>query len=349
LNVTRLLAVDPLADSRWEKLVGRHPRATVFHSAGWLRALRRTYGYTPVALTPAQPHEELEEALLFCRVESRLTGRRLVSLPFSDHCDPLVAEPGRLQPLLLRLAEREETPRTAYSALRPLTPEFHRALRAAGWSATERYQYHEIDLRPGPDAVLQRFHKSSVQRKIRRAEREGLEYREGSSPELIEAFYNLHLPSRRHQGAPPQPRAWFHNLADCLGKAFRIRLAARRGRPVAAIVTLDRGRRMVYKYGASDPRFNALGGMPLLFRESVRDACRRGLQVLDLGRSDRDNPGLIQFKGRLGASSRELVYFRRPPGGRPRPSAGRLRAALVRRLPLPVLELLGRWLYRHVG
>jgi hypothetical protein len=28
--------------------------------------------------------------LVFCRVRSWLTGRRSISLPFSDHCEPLV-------------------------------------------------------------------------------------------------------------------------------------------------------------------------------------------------------------------------------------------------------------------
>jgi CelD/BcsL family acetyltransferase involved in cellulose biosynthesis len=346
---SELFVLDPLTDPRWVRLVERHPRATVFHSAGWLRALSRTYGYAPVAFTPARPDEAPEDALLFCRVESRLTGRRLVSLPFSDHCDPLVADPARLEPLLRALARREEISRTDYSALRPLSPEFHRGLETSGWVAAERYLYHEIDLRPGPEAVFRALHKSSVQRKIRRAEREGLEYREGNSADAIDAFYALHLPSRRFQGAPPQPRAWFHNLAACLGDAFRVRLALQRGRPVAAVVTLAAGRRMIYKYGASDPRFNALGGMPFLFWKTIRDGCDGGFEVLDLGRSDLDNPGLILFKNRLGARSRELMYFRRPPGARRTKGLRRPPVALVRRLPLPVLELLGKWLYRHGG
>src|SRR5690348_9279174 len=76
--------INPLTDPRWDCFLGRNPSASVFHSTPWLDALRRTYGYRPVAYTTSCPHSELENALVFCRVDSWLTGRRLVSLPFSE-------------------------------------------------------------------------------------------------------------------------------------------------------------------------------------------------------------------------------------------------------------------------
>src|SRR5215469_14248266 len=80
---------DPTQDPRWAELVNRHPKASVFHSVAWLKALRRTYGYEPVAFTTSSPIGELKNGLVFCRINSWLTGCRLVSLPFSDHCEPL--------------------------------------------------------------------------------------------------------------------------------------------------------------------------------------------------------------------------------------------------------------------
>ena len=85
--------INPLEDPRWRRFVENHPRSTVFHSFEWLEALRRTYGYEPIAVTTCPPHSELLNAAVFCRVESILTGRRLVSLPFSDHCDVLEGAP----------------------------------------------------------------------------------------------------------------------------------------------------------------------------------------------------------------------------------------------------------------
>src|SRR5271154_2890210 len=76
--------VQPLTDRRWDEFLERHPRASVFHTTGWLKALRQTYGYEPIAYTTSPPGSDLRNAMIFCRVQSWLTGPRLVSLPFSD-------------------------------------------------------------------------------------------------------------------------------------------------------------------------------------------------------------------------------------------------------------------------
>ena len=88
MQLTRVFVLDPLTDSRWDDLLDRHPRASVFHSRGWLEALKRTYGYEPIVLTTTG-QGPLANGLVLCRVRTWLS-RRLVSLPFSDHCDPLV-------------------------------------------------------------------------------------------------------------------------------------------------------------------------------------------------------------------------------------------------------------------
>lgn len=86
--------LDPLADGRWKTFVEQHRDASIFYTPGWLQALRKTYGYEAVVYTTSAPDEPLTNGIPFCMVDSWLTGRRLVSLPFSDHCEPLVDRPG---------------------------------------------------------------------------------------------------------------------------------------------------------------------------------------------------------------------------------------------------------------
>src|SRR6476660_7250808 len=79
--------LDPLQDPRWAEFVDKHHRASVFHTVAWLQALRSAYGYEPVVFTTAPPGVELKNGIVFCRINSWLTGKRLVYLPFSDHCE----------------------------------------------------------------------------------------------------------------------------------------------------------------------------------------------------------------------------------------------------------------------
>src|SRR5689334_15098324 len=96
-------AIDPREDARWPAFLDRHAHASVFHTPAWLEALRRTYGYQPAAFVTAAPGEELTNGLVFCRVKSWLTGRRIISLPFSDYCEPLLESAGDLDALLVAL------------------------------------------------------------------------------------------------------------------------------------------------------------------------------------------------------------------------------------------------------
>lgn len=82
--------VDPLADRRWKNFVERHPHSSIFHTSGWLEALHRTYRYEPVVYTTSSLRSELTKGLVSCCVLSWISGKMLVSLPFSDHCNPLL-------------------------------------------------------------------------------------------------------------------------------------------------------------------------------------------------------------------------------------------------------------------
>ena len=117
--MTMVHQIQPLQDPRWGAFLERHPHASVFHTVAWLKALQRTYGYEPVAYTTSPPGGALQNAILFCLVDSWLTGRRLVSLPFSDHCEPLVASQAELDVLLFALEHEVRERNLRYIEIRP--------------------------------------------------------------------------------------------------------------------------------------------------------------------------------------------------------------------------------------
>jgi CelD/BcsL family acetyltransferase involved in cellulose biosynthesis len=342
--------IDPLADPRWRTLVDHHPRASVFHTAEWLEALVRTYSYKPVAFTTAPAGAPLKEAIVLCRIRSWLTGTKWISLPFSDHCEPLVEDPAALS--LLASAIRDRVAGQArFAEIRPMTAD----LAPAGWTAQDRYCFHSIDLRPPLEDIHARLHKDGVQRKIRRAEREGIVVEQGRSDSFLEQFFKLMVFTRRRHGIPPQPFAWFRNLRDCLGPRFTIYLARVNGSPIASVLTLRHGQTAVYKYGCSDERLHNMGGMPRLFWQVIQDFKSQEVAELDLGRSDIDNEGLIRFKDHLGAAKTTLQYWQYSK--QPLGQQGFLGRALksptaqnvLARLPDPLFRLAGQMLYRHAG
>ena len=343
-------AIDPLHDSRWPEFVGRHPNSSVFHTRGWLQALQRTYGYQPVAFTMSAPSRALTNALLFCVVRSWLTGNRLVSLPFSDHCEPLVEQPEQFTTLSGLIDRVRSQKRWKYVELRSSDS----LLDFAGsFSKITTYCLHRLDLRPSLDQLSKGFHKDCIQRKISRARREALSYEAGSSYSLLDQLYGLLQLTRSRHHLPSQPVEWFRNLLTCMSENACIRIASRAGQPVAGILTLRHGKSLVYKYGGSDTRFNNLGGTVMLLWEAIKEAKQAGAEIFDLGRSDLDNPGLIAFKGRWSAECSTLNTWRAPLVATSLWGRQGLKICCAKgvfaRMPDGVLTLAGRLLYRHIG
>jgi hypothetical protein len=344
--------VDPIRDPRWSQFLQRHARASIFHTAGWLEALRRTYGYEPIAYTISPPGEDIRNGLVFCYIHSWITGRRIVSLPFSDHCDPLFDSGEEFGLVVAALKAELKQQAWKYLELRPTNRTFPQETEECGLRPVMRYYHHCLDLRPNLNDICSGFDKDSVLRRIRRAERAGFIEKCGRSDDLLEDFYKLLVLTRARHDLPPQPYEWFRNLVDCMGDALEIRLAYKGGIPVAAILTLRFRESVLYKYGCSDASYKSLGGMPLLLWRAISEAKSNNALEFDLGRSDEDNRGLIAFKNHWTQNSMSLVYWRFP-GPIALASRGgfkvRIRKRIFAAVPKAALRAAGKFMYRHIG
>ena len=337
--------IDPITDPRWTELIARDARASLFHTPGWLLALRQTYGYQPVVFTTSSPSQSLANGVVFCRVRSWLTGSRLVSLPFSDHCEPLVGageDPGDF-------IDYDASDHWRYVELRPVDAAPGVKLGKNSFHEAERFWLHRLDLSPTAGEIFRRFHPDCIRRKIRRAEREGVVCDEGNSEALLESFYGLLKRTRRRHRLPPQPKAWFRNLAMFLANSIKIRVASKDGRPIASILTFSCKNKLIYKYGCSDERYHRIGGIQLLLWRAIQEAKEKNFAEFDLGRCELGNSGLRIFKDRWGTNRSKLTYWRCQLK---RLSADR-ELLFARRFfslcPYSLLQVAGRSFYRHIG
>lgn len=339
--------IDPIADPRWPELLQRHPDASVFHTPAWLSALRESYGYRCLGLTTAAPDQPLQNGIAFCEVRSWLTGSRMVSLPFADHCQPLLNQPSDLIEFLQFFRRRLGNDGWRYLEFRPLAaiPEIE---QQSGLSKSAEYCLHRLDVRPDVDSLLRSFHRTSIREEVRRAKREGIVVDAGRSEPYLRALYRIRLNTRRRQGLPPQPLAWYRALIGLFGEDVTIWTGTLKNEIIGALLTVRFKDTLVFKYGGSEERYHNLGCVPYIYWHAIQHAKAVGTTKVDFGRSDLSTPGLILFKDRWGAQKTTLKYFRMS-NGTPQDSRPLGTNRVFSMMPDFCLSAAGRFLYRHMG
>jgi len=82
------LTTIPLRNEEWLKFISGRTDVDVFHHPAWAEFLAECYGYTPQLLALVNEDGQIQAGLPIMEVRSWLTGRRAISLPFSDFCSP---------------------------------------------------------------------------------------------------------------------------------------------------------------------------------------------------------------------------------------------------------------------
>ncbi|HET9897513.1 MAG TPA: GNAT family N-acetyltransferase [Streptosporangiaceae bacterium] len=325
-----------------------HPGATPFHHPHWARLVADCYGFRPFVVAVNDGTGVVRAGLPLVQVRHLHSGSKWVSLPYTDYCPPLVSAQTEEEQLTAALGQASGAAGVRRVEVRaPLTgaaPSGEVALR------------HVLALDGTAEEIYARFHRSQVQRNIKRAEREGLTMRQATSAQdLVGTFYRLHLQTRRRQGVPVQPRRFFRLLWERvintgLGSVLIVEAS---GQPVAAAVFLAWNQTVIYKFGASEAQAWSLRPNHLLFWHAIRTACEQGYRCFDFGRTDVGHEGLRSFKLSWGATEEPLVYG--TLGGKPDPAphadgmAGRLLGSVIRHGPLLVCRAAGEALYRYAA
>jgi hypothetical protein len=341
------VAVDPLEHPEWDSLLAAHPQASIFHGAGWARVLRQTYGHSPVYICRFNGRQ-LAELLPIMEVSSRWTGRRGVSLPFTDFCPALKARE-QDGPALYESAMAAGRQRGwKYLECRGSTDGW------AGATPSLAFYGHVIDLAPGVDELFKRLD-GAVRQGVRKAESAGMQVDFSTGAGAIETFYALHCGTRRRHGLPPQPFRFFENIQRHVldaGQGF-VATARLKDQPLAAGIFFSQGRQALYKYGASDYAFQQLRPNNLMMWAGMRHCATKGDSILNLGRTSLSNEGLRRFKMGLGAVEETVRYYRYDfASERFVSDVDRAEGwfnQIFARLPLPFLRLAGRVLYPHLS
>jgi len=340
--------VNPGHDQRWQALVTTHA-STLFQSPPWIRAIQHVYGLDVRAHVIVDPAGCPTAGVSYCRIED-LFEPRIVTMPFSDYCDPLVSDRQTWNLLLTRLLAEgcPFTMRCLFNAI-PLEDDRLTLVHRAHW--------HGVDLQPDPDTLWRSIDESS-RRAIRKARADGVTVRIAASRDDLYAFFRLHLRVRKYKyRLLAQPFALFEQLWEEFVAHDRgfLMLAEYEGTIIGGVYFLGWGDTIYYKFNASD--VDQLKHRPndLVIWESMCYARERGYSQLDFGLSDWDQEGLVRYKRKFATDERTISFLRSVPDSAPKPRDAKLRGLIHQLTELfvdpgvsdEVTERAGAKLYRY--
>lgn len=277
----------------------RFSQVTLFHQKPWHNFLKKTFGWQVSALVCFKNRNELGFFLPF--ISKRRFGKSInICLPFSHQIGP---------------AYEPDFPPGAIT-LEEYGPgmEIHDRVVHEYGQYQENYFLSILELSKyaGIDELFSAFNESSIQRKIKKAQKSSLGIVKGFDPDQLDEFSRLQSLTRWRQGSPTYPAMFFRNMAEELGKAGQIQLylAFLEGRAVGGTLFLYDRNQGFYGYGASvnDREVWKLGVNQLTMWEAIKDAFQKGCTRVDFGRTPSFDLNLLTYKEKWGAVSTPLTY-----------------------------------------
>jgi hypothetical protein len=340
--------VNPLEDAGWDAMLMTGSSPCFFHSAAWAKVLQSTYGYFPIYFT-VRESGRLRTLLPIMEVDSWLTGRRGISLPFTDECKPLCSDPASFRCVFQEVMRYAEARGWKYLECRGGRTLFN------GAPASTSFYGHRLSLADKEEVLFANIDGGSCRSAIRKAAKSGVTVEFSQSLDAVRIFYALQCKTRRKHGLPPQPFRFFQNIHNHILSQNRgfIVLARYQQTPVAAAVFFHWEKKAIYKYGASDETFQHVRANNLVMWEAIKWYAQHGFEELDFGRTSLANDGLRRFKLRWGTQEHRIDYVRydRRAGGfvTVKDESSGWHNRVFRALPCFLSRQIGAVLYKHVA
>ncbi|WP_290664997.1 GNAT family N-acetyltransferase [Ignavibacterium sp.] len=340
--------INPCEIENWNNEILRMNNYSFFHSSEWSQVLSDTYYYKPKYFCLFR-NGELSAVVPAMVIKSKLTGSRIVSLPFSDVCEPLFSSIDDLENVKEFIFNYCDNNELRYMEFR--TSELKFPFETENFRTDLR---HFLDIAADENKLYKLLSENS-RRNIKSAGKDGLTIKELNSFEAVKIFYRLQCFTRRKHGLPPQPESFFTNIYKYIiskGKGD-ILIAYLNNIPVAALMFFRIGTKVLYKFGASSDSNLPKGANHLLMWEAIKKYSSLGYKEFDFGRTETNHEGLRRFKLGFGADERIIYTTRYDIANKTFVSAETkttgIHNKIFKHTPLLLLKFIGNTIYKHMG
>lgn len=353
-----VVSVDPASNARWDKFVINHPLGAICHLSGWRRVLETSFPHLKghyLALTDGINHG-IKAGLPVFEVNSWITGKRLVSIPFATLCDPLISNDEELSILLAAAKALARKISASHIEIRTMASPYL-IENNAELGVVEKFKQHYILLDGNPESLLRSFHKTCVRKHIKKMGRKGLSLRISEDAEDLQYFYSLYAGTRKSRGLPALP---FHFVKAIFSeflpdKRVVLLVAEYESRILAGMVLFKFKDRVSAEFLGWDRDYADLQLSVYIYWEAIKMALKGGYKIFDFGRTDVNNHGLMDFKSHWGTQVKGLPQFYYPIEyaqsalSRNGTSLRKLAGRVFGNAPGALYLHLGNFCYRHLS
>ena len=340
----RVHTASPEDHARLDAFARAH--AGPFHLAAWGQASEAALGQRDLRLF-AEEGGAITGLLPLTDRRSPLLGRALISVGFTVG-GGVAATTDAARDALLAAARTEGERRGAGFV------ELRGGAVPDGW-APKSGTYASFGLDVLADEDAQRL---AIPRKKRADVRKGIDaLAEGRlvarSTQGTGAFWRAYAAAQRDHGTPVLPRRLLDELMRRLDRAGVIEISGE-GALLAAVFAFTHRDTLHLYHAAISPAAKRLRAGDAMYWWAIREAAARGLARVDFGRS-KTGTGPYAYKQHWGMAPEPLTYAYAMLDGADVPDVNPNNpkfaavTAAWRRLPLPVANVLGPYLYRHLG
>ena len=279
----------------------------LFYSKNWIRVLIDEYNFDiKTVVHQEQPDDPI---LVFAELED-IFGKRIISLPFSDYTEPIIASESELYNVLNFLKE--------FYCNHTIIVKYHGTMdesQICGFENIRQAVCHRIDLDKNIELIWQSTNRA-FKKGVKKAQSHDLFVNRYNVSDGINIFHQMLTDLRRKKlNILPQPksfymRMFYHFIRKEQGNLWVTYL---KDKPIAAAILLHSGDAMFDKMGVSDSNYLEFRPNNILLWEIMKYGQSNNFRYLDMGLTPTANEGLMRFKKSLGASKTDINYYRYVP------------------------------------
>lgn len=329
-----------ISDAQYAEMCEVFENHSIYHTREWHQFLKETFGWRTKLISD---HSDGKLSFFFPYIEKRSIGfrKKRISLPLSHHVPLLATNDYTVNwAELLHLTDGGLECKTGIHSSNDLIQQ------------SIQNDLAVLDLAPyqSIEELFAAMHKSSIQRKIKKARKSGVEINEAASEADYQVFMDMEVETRMRQGSPIYPMSFFRNLYRVFHASGKVKLfiATVNEKPAAGIIFLHHNNTAIYAYGGSysnDDWFK-LGVNQLAMWAAIEDAFNSGCTKIDFGTSPRSQPSLLAYKLKWGAEKIELPTSYILPKGETPPIINRegklskMVSSAIQVMPKPLFTML---------